>query len=180
MTRIEIPLSKKKMFLALIGSIIFIALGIAFMLNPEKYISFVFRNAELIRISGIAAFIFSTLCAIYISIKLFDNKPGLIIDQNGITDNSNMSSVGLIDWADITNINVGQVKSTKYLLIKNKNSQKYISRANKLNAMLLQANFKMYGTPISITSNSLKCDFEKLENLIRDKWNEYKMEKPNS
>ncbi len=69
----------------------------AFICNPEKFVSYIFRNPELIRISGIAAIIFSTLCILYISIKLFDKKPGLTIDQKGITDNSNYNKVGLIE-----------------------------------------------------------------------------------
>ena len=69
MTKIEIPLSKKKMFLALFGALIFLVLGINFIVNPEKYISYAFKSPEFIRISGISAFIFATLCIIYISIK---------------------------------------------------------------------------------------------------------------
>jgi hypothetical protein len=179
MTKIEIPRSKKKMFLALLGSLIFALLGMAFILNPEKFVSYIFRNAELIRISGIAAIIFSTLCILYISIKLFDKKPGLTIDQKGITDNSNYNKVGLIEWNEIIGIRTEQVMSTKFLLIDVRNPEKFIKNASKIKASLMKANMKMYNTPLSVSSTALKYSFENLENLIETEFEKYK-EKPNS
>ena len=58
--------------------------------------------------------------------------------------------------------------STKFLLIKLSNPEKYIEKAkNEMTARLMRTNIKMYGTPLSITSNTLKYDFEKLEKLIK-------------
>ena len=178
MTKIEIPLSKKKMFLALFGALIFLVLGINFMVNPEKYISYAFRSPELIRISGISAFLFSTLCIIFISIKLFDKKPGLTIDKNGITDNSNYNKVGLIEWNEIIGIRTEQIMSTKFLLIDVQNPEKFIEKASRIKASLMRANMRMYNTPLSISSTALKYDFENLEKTIETEFEKYK-EKPN-
>ena len=99
--------------------------------------------------------------------KLSDKKPGLIIDKNGITDNSNASSIGLIEWSDISEIKTSQVMSTKFIMIEVINPEKYIEKAkNGMKAKLMRANMKMYGTPLSITSNTLNYNFEELEKLI--------------
>ena len=58
--------------------------------------------------------------------------------------------------------------STKFLLINVTNPEKYIGKAkNRMKAKLMRSNMKIYGTPLSITSNTLKYDFGKLEQLIQ-------------
>ena len=176
-SRIEIPLSKKKIALLLVAAIVFIAGGIWIASNPERFIPNIFRitNPEIIRIGGIVGILFFGAAGIYGIKKLFDKKIGLIIDSNGITDNSNASSIGLIEWNDISDIRTKQVMSTKFLLIDIVNPEKYIGKAkNGIQARLMKANMNMYETPLSITSNTLKYDFGELEKLIKT---EYKRNK---
>ena len=168
--RIEIPLSKKKIALLLLGSIAFVVGGIWISTNPERFIPNIFRitDPEIIRIGGIVGILFFSATGIYGIKKLFDKKIGLIIDSDGITDNSNASSIGLIEWNDISEIRTKQVMSTKFLLIDIVNPEKYIGKAkNGLQAKLMKANMNMYETPLSITSNTLKYDFGELEKLIQ-------------
>ena len=175
--KIEIPLSKKKIILLLLAAIAFVAGGIWIATNPEKFIPNIFRitNPEIIRIGGIVGVLFFGAAGIYGIKKLFDKKVGLIIDSNGITDNSNASSIGLIEWKDISDIRTKQVMSTKFLLIDIVNPKKYIGKAkNGIQARLMKANMNMYETPLSITSNTLKYDFGELEKLIQT---EYKRNK---
>ena len=175
--KIEIPLSKKKIILLLLAAIAFVAGGIWIATNPERFIPNIFRitNSEIIRIGGIVGILFFGAAGIYGIKKLFDKKVGLIIDSNGITDNSNASSIGLIEWNDISDIRTKQVMSTKFLLIDIVNPEKYIGKAkNGIQARLMKANMNMYETPLSITSNTLKYDFGELEKLIQT---EYKRNK---
>ena len=179
--RIEIYLSKKKIILILIASIGFVVLGIWFVYDPQKFVSDyniryrMFNNPELIRIIGIIATVFFGIGVVYGIKKLFDKKVALIIDSNGITDNSNASSIGLIEWNDISGIRTIQVMSTKFLLIEIANPEKYIEKAkNRIQARLMKANMNMYETPLSITSNTLNYNFGELEKLIKT---EYKKNK---
>jgi len=58
--------------------------------------------------------------------------------------------------------------STKFLLIDIKNPEKYIKKAeNGIQARLMKVNLNLYETPLSITSNTLKYNFGKLEELIK-------------
>jgi len=165
--KIEIPLSKKKIVLLFIGAVVFVIIGILFLLTPETFKSSIFKNPEIIRLAGIASFMFFGLCTVFIAKKLFDNKVGLTIDQDGITDNSNATSIGLIEWKDIKGIETLQIVSTKILMIMTDQPDKYIDRAkNGISKSAMKANFKMYGSPLSIISNSLKIKFVDLERLI--------------
>lgn len=169
--KIEIPLSKNKLFLGIGGSILFVVLGIWLFINADGFQENsmrLLRNPMVIKGAGILAILFFGATGIYGFRKLFDKKIGLIIDSNGITDNSNASSVGLIEWNDIYGIKKQQVMSTKFLLINITDPEKYIGKVKSgMKAKLMRTNMKMYGTPLSITSNTLKYDFEKLEQLIQ-------------
>ncbi len=169
MEKIEIPVSKTKISFLLIGALIFVILGVLFSLVPDKFTTAVFKNPQLIRIVGIVGVLFFGAAGIYGIRKLFDKAVGLIIDDNGITDNTNASSVGLIDWSDILEVKTEQVMSTRFLLIFVDNPDEYLKRVNGFKRKLMKGNMKMYGTPLSINSNTLRYDFCDLERLIKKK-----------
>lgn len=165
--RIEIELSKRKIFFLLIVAVAFVIFGCLGAVKPEDFVSPIFRNPEVIRISGIAAICFFGVGIVFIARKLFDNKPGLIIDQKGITDNSNATSIGLIEWGDITGIEKIQILSSKILILHTDKPDKYIDRAkNVISKQAMKANHKRYHSPLSIISNSLQMSFNDLEKLI--------------
>jgi hypothetical protein len=173
--QIEIPLSKKKMTLTLLGSIIFVGLGIWFLTNPPKINNSVFGNPTVIFIAGIASILFFGLVAATIFRKLSDKKAGLIISRQGIIDNSSGVSAGLILWTDIEEIKVSQVMSQKLLMFIVKNPQDYLNKVkNPLKRKGMEMNYRSYGSPISISANSLQTKFDDLYKLLTDKLKEYK------
>lgn len=169
MDKIEIPSSKTKIILVLIGCFVFVILGFFFILKPEFFISPIVRTVLFIQIVGSVVILFFGLGGIYGCKKLLDRKIGLVIDIEGIYDNSNASSIGLIKWDDIINIKTEQVSSAKFLLVYIRNPKEYISREKGFKKKLMEANYKMYGTPLSITSNTLQCNFHELEMIIKER-----------
>ena len=132
MEKIEIKLSKNKIALLTIGSLIFVIIGILFLLNPESFTSFRYRNEDFIRIAGILSTIFFGATGIYGCFKFFDKKVGLTLNNKGIIDNTNASSVGTINWDEISEIKMEQVMSTKFLLVYIKNTKKYCFQLLKM------------------------------------------------
>lgn len=179
MSKIEIQLSKTKILLLLLGSIGLVVLGAFFILNPDRFVSSVMRSPEIIRIVGIAGVLFFGATSLYGAIKMFDNTIGLTIDENGIFDNTNASSVGLIKWRDIVEIKVEQVASTKFLLIYTTNPAFYLDKVKGFKRKLMEGNNIMYGTPLSITSTALKYKFNDLEKLLTEMLDEQREIKPN-
>lgn len=165
---IEIPLSKLKIGLLFIGTIIFVILGILFTTNPEGWLSGGSNSPGFVRVMGVIAVIFFGGCGVFIGRKLFDKTIGLTIDEKGITDNTNGTSVGLIEWDDITGIDKVEIASSKILLIKTDKPDKYIDRAkNGISKRAMKANNRIYGSPISIISSSLSIKFSELESLLK-------------
>ncbi|PCI35959.1 MAG: hypothetical protein COB60_01270 [Flavobacteriaceae bacterium] len=173
--QIEIPLSKTKMFLTLFGAIAFVGLGLWFLINPPKTNHLLFGNPTFIFVIGLALILFFGLVAITIIRKFSDKKAGLIINRQGVTDNSSGVSAGLIPWADIQEIKVLQVMSQKFLMFIVSNPQDYLDKVtNPIKRNAMKMNYKTYGSPISISSNALQTNFDELQKLLVDKMNEYK------
>jgi hypothetical protein len=167
---IEIPLSKKKLTLMIIGSFIFIVLGILFVASPEKYTSSIMRSPTIIFIAGLASILFFGLCFFFILKKLVDNSPGLVISDEGILDNSSGVSAGQIKWTEIKDISVIEIHRQKLILLQVKNPHDFIDKQiSGFKRKLMKMNYKMYGTPLSITSNGLKISFNELLSTLTEK-----------
>ena len=173
--QIEIPLSKTKMILTFLGSLVFVGLGLWFITNPPKSNHWLFGNPTIVFIIGLASVLFFGLVAVTIFRKFSDKKPGLTINQQGITDNSSGVSAGLIPWTDIQEIKISQVMNQKFLMFIVSNPEEYLDKVtNPLKRNAMKMNYKTYGSPISISSNALQTNFNDLHKLLIDKMNEYK------
>lgn len=136
---------------------------------------------------GLIGVLFFGLCVFFILKKIFSRKIGLIINEKGIIDNSNATSVGLIEWKDITEIETIQIKTPVYgpigtvstprmMIIKTSRPEKYIERSkNIILKKAMEANNRMYGTPLTIISISLKIKFSELEKIISEELKNHKI-----
>ena len=175
MNKIKIKSSKKKILLLIYGLLVCIIIEIPLIMNPERYVSTLFRNPLFIRITSIIGFVICFITLIVFVKVVLSRKLGLTINNDGIIDSSSYISKGLIKWDDIVSIKRIEVMSTKFLLIGVKNPERYVdNETNKIKKRFLQVNLKKYGTPITISSTTLEYDFEKLEKVLLNAYKEYK------
>lgn len=82
----------------------------------------------------------------------------------------------MIKWKEISGMSVYEVASTKMLLIYLHNAEAFIESkvGSGIKAKLMRSNNKMYGTPISISSVTLKYKFNDLKELIANFYEKYK------
>ncbi|MDI9865667.1 STM3941 family protein [Flectobacillus sp. DC10W] len=173
--QIEIPLSKKKMVLTLIVAIVFVGLGLWFLISPPKTNHWLWGNPTFLFIAGLSSVIFFGFVAVLVAKKLPDNTAGLTINDEGIFDNSSSVSAGLVLWSDIKEIKVAQVMSQKFLMFIVHNPQDYIDRqTNTMKRKGMQMNLNSYGSPISISANTLTTNFDTLYELLQKKFDQKK------
>lgn len=176
--QILIPLSKTKLTLLLIGSIAFVAGGIWMVTSPNGFAtSYRTYNPVWVFAVGLASIVFFGLCLINIAKKLTDSAPGLIINDQGINDNSSGVSAGLILWSDIQEIRMTEVVNQKFLMLIVSNPDHYISRQTSfIKRKAMEINYRSYGSPISISVNGLKAKFDELFLLLQNELNERKVD----
>jgi hypothetical protein len=172
MNTIEIPFSKQKIVFGIVVSITFVVLGyylFAIIADQQNRL-----DPRLAKAAGLLGIIFFGGTGIFGIKKLFDNSPALIISNEGIFENTNATSIGFISWDDIIEFKTIQIKSTKILLIFVKNPQSYLDKVQGVKKFLMKSNHSMYGTPLSITSVTIKLKFNELEQIIMQRFAEYR------
>ena len=164
---ITIPLSKGKLLLSTLGAFAFVAIGFWFVLAPPSRTGSLLEFTFLM-VLGLVSILFFGGITILVIRKLFDSRPGLIINEQGINDNSGGLSLGLILWQDIVDIQVQQIQRQRLILILVKNPQDYLDRqSNGWKRKLMAMNYRQYGTPLSISSNGLKISFAELLEILK-------------
>ena len=163
--RIAIALSKVKVALLTAGALLFVALGIGLL-----EIADVQRRFPPLYVKGVSvlAIGFFGLCGIYALFKLLDRSPGLVLDREGIIDNSSGISAGRVAWREIREIRVVSIHRQRFLAFIVDDPQKYLGKGSVLKRVFVRMNYRMYGTPIFIGAHSLKIKFDQLEKLIAE------------
>ena len=157
-----------------LGCIIFVAVGAWFLKNPPVDPDSLLGNAVLLRIIGVLAIIFGALIGYFSIRKFFDQRPGLIISAEGITDNSSAVSAGFIPWNDIVEIREMTMNNKHFMTIVVQNPQTYIERQqNAFKRKMMQMNHSTYSAVINISANTLQCSFKELKAQLTDAFVKY-------
>jgi len=171
---IEVPNSKLKISILLLVGMGFVALGLWFTISPSTFVDTGYRNRPKLEIEavGYASIIFFGACAIVGLFKLFDGRPGLIINNEGIILNP-ISSTSLVKWTEIDKFDIKTINRTKLISIYLKNPDEYIDRqTNSFKRKALMLTLKTFGTPLSISATGLNCSFDDLYNFLTYKLNQ--------
>jgi hypothetical protein len=177
---VEISLSKSKLTKFLIFSLLFLAGGIWMIVsNPQTNNPF-FNNLFIKGLAMYGSTIMGLAGVYFFTRKLLDNKPGLIINEKGIHDNTSIFKFGWIPWSDIADIYEHSIQASiaskqYFITIGLKNPEEYIVReVSPIKRKLMQVNANSYGSPVHISTNGLKINHHELLELLRGALNKYR------
>ncbi|MCD0467421.1 STM3941 family protein [Flavobacterium sp. ENC] len=175
MGEIEIYSSKKKSFLLLIGSFLFVVGGIWMFMNAENLTGFRTRSPILVKGIGIISVLFFGV-GFYLSIKqLVKNKLFLIIDKSGINVSPNKNPSNLIKWNNIEGFSELKIQNQKMVLINVNNPDYWIeNEKNQIRKKIIQFNFNNYGSPFLLSAISMQINHEQLVKLLNESADRYK------
>ena len=124
-------------------------------------------------VSGVAALLFGAL-AVFAASRLIGGKPGLVLDHEGIIDNSAYSSVGRILWSEIIGVRVVRppairtnrlgpaIRAPDFLVVNVRDPQRFIAGSTALKRWLLRGNLRSFGSPVAISPASVHIDAHEL------------------
>jgi hypothetical protein len=175
MEKIEIYSSKKKSFLLLIASLLFVIGGIYMFMNAENMTSLRHRNPLFIKSAGIASILFFSL-GIYVGIKqLLSNQLILIIDRKGVNVNPKKSLTECLEWKNINGFSELKIQSQKFVIIDVDNSDYWIEKEeNGIRKKLMKFNVNNYGSPFNLSANSMQMNYAELMKTLNENLNKYK------
>jgi hypothetical protein len=169
---IIIPASKLKILVVFFGAFLF-ALGSVVVLEQiqanDFYSSIFIPLVCIIAIVFFGAIAFSSLQKLLVSSSI-----GLKIDSRGVEDHSSGVSIGFLPWDQIIDYQIIQVQTSRFILIEIQNPESLIEPFSGLKKFFLKANYKRYGTPVSISAAGLDCDFIYLHRIMEEAFQRYK------
>jgi len=125
------------------------------------------------KIAGILCLVFFTPGGIFLLYKWWDDTPYLVMDSEGISENSYALKGIKILWKDIVEIGEGEIKKTHFTLVYLRNPEEFISRYQGYRKNLFVINNKLYGTPILLASNTLEIPQHELVQIMRNKLTQF-------
>jgi hypothetical protein len=176
---IIIPSSKYKLAGLILMTATFAAVGVFMLLNAKEIAGTEYHRRpvfSVITIDIIGAAFGGIGFILFVYQLLRSSKPGLIVNFDGIYDNSTLLSAGLIRWDEITDIK--ESDQAGYINIFVKNPEEHIDRLrNPVKKRAVKAVFNKNGTPISISQDTLKCEYNELWSLLTTPLFEYQQAK---
>lgn len=166
---IKISLDRGKLRLMVFLAFLFGIAGIWVVVQSGSLVNAARPSRTVIVLAGIAAVVFAGVCLVFIFRKFGDTNPGLIINDDGITDNSSGTAAGLVPWSAIERIDMARVKSQQFILLFVNDADAIIAaQSNGMKRQLMKMNKRLYGTPVCINVNTLQCGFDEIYRLISD------------
>ena len=166
MQETHIALNKKKTVQYLIVSLLFTIVGAMMIVAPQYFTHS--EDTRLTKVIGYVCFILFGLGATLFAIKVFNKKPGLILNEDGIVDQTSAVANGLIQWVDIKNVYAEIVSDHPFIMIDVKNPQKYLEKQkNPIARRAMDINMQLYKTPLHINLSLLNTSAEALLQSIQ-------------
>ncbi|WP_333620735.1 STM3941 family protein [Sphingobacterium multivorum] len=159
--------NKKKTLLMLIGSLLFVAGGIFFVMHPES-----FDGEPLItRMIDILCILFFCFAAIVFVRYLISNRLLLEITDQGLHIVDIHKT--FIEWQDISGFKEIAIYSTPIIIILIKNSKAVIDdEPNMIKKKMMQFNMN-YGSPYNLSSGNMAIRHKELFRLLNEKLIKY-------
>lgn len=158
-----IPLGKRKLWLLLLLSFGFVAMGFWLWGHAEGMGDLDYWRAKG---AALACMIFFGICVPIFVFKLMDKRAGIVINEVGIYRMGLFSYHAPIRWEHITHLTETKVQRTRLLLIHVDNVEEVLAGMTGLSRWLQRAIISSTGTPYSLSSAALQWDFDDLRRII--------------
>jgi hypothetical protein len=98
--------------------------------------------------------------------QLFDRRPALVLDRQGLIDCASYSGVRRIDWTMVRGIRTVRMLMFRYLVVDVYDPRQFVDRGNVLMRMLWATNAWLVGSPIALSSIALDTNFDQMARVV--------------
>lgn len=159
MERVEIPLSRVKISAGIVVALLAFLASVWLWKDPAVP----HQNSTWVQFWAMGGMIFCGFAGLFLTRKLFDFAPGLIIDSIGIIDGASGVGVGRVPWTDIIGLTTRRQGRTRWVVVEVRNPEIYIRRVPWSRRWLVILTRRH---PINISSIMLAIDFDDLLKLM--------------
>jgi hypothetical protein len=147
--------SKPKLLLFELGALAFVAAGLLLLTRPDPPLRYV--------LGGSAATMFFGVCATIIARRLFETRPVLVIDREGIFDRRAIDRV--LPWHSITTISEARIRHQRFYFVQPSHPlREFISQP--LKRWLIGLNRPWAGRGFFVSASGLNVSHEQIGEAI--------------
>jgi hypothetical protein len=128
-----------------------------------------YLNNLFFSIVGIIGLLFSILCFIIIVCHLIRPKVILIINEQGLVDQSSIPRIGQIFWSEILDFYIGKMFKKEFICVKLKDNSILYSRLMFWNAWFIRLNTPKCLEPVSISLEATSTDIHEVLKLLKSR-----------
>ena len=156
------------------------------VLVPSLYLTFVFCQNIYEEITQSGTFFLTAMFSVIVNLalsaacgflatfalgRMLNKGPGLVLNKEGMIDNSGLVSAGAISWKEVEEINSNKILFADCIIVKVKDPAKYITSQNSLfKRTWLRLENHYYGSPVNISVSGLKVKFKDLFRLMQQQY----------
>lgn len=177
----EIKSTKRRLLLYLLGTILLVLCGIIVLYTAIVYMysepldsTIISRSKEFAFILSIVGILFFGIVMIYLINKIFNNKPILIINKDGFTDDSTISALGFVSWCEVKTISLLHIGQLKMIGVDLVDLGSLLINKPWYTKKLIKGNLSMNYPPITINLQSSKESLEEVLAIMNKYWDEWK------
>lgn len=163
-TPVVVQRSRRRGVLAFVSCMAFVAL--CWWLWSKEPSGNAFRDGEAKVFAPIGG-VFCSLLAVLSLVRLFDRRPGLIVDRLGLHDRTTLFGYVHVPWTDVAGVHEVRVKKVRLLAVRLKDPAAFLGRWKGWKRWSFQWNMDHHGSPVIISANTLACSFDELERIVR-------------
>ena len=167
MKSVKVPINKSKAIRLFVFFVLGVMLSSLFVLKPQFFVKGNYYG--FVKVVGYIGTVIFVLAATVVSNKVFNRKPGLQIDSEGLTDGSMGVLFSKVLWKDIAGFKKLHAAGENFIAVMVKHPQNIISsEPNPVKRKMLKLNFQTLNTPVNIAASRLKMDFDQLYALVQE------------
>lgn len=171
--QLKVPINKSKAIRLFIFFALFVILSALMATRPELFVKG--ERFGFVRVMGYVCTVIFVLAATVVSNKVFNQKPGLLIDDEGLTDNSLGVLFSKVGWTEIESIKSLHAAGENFITVVLKHPEAFIvNETNAVKRKMLELNYQTLRTPINIAASRLKMDFDQLYSAINNQFEKHK------
>ena len=164
-TEVKIPKHKLRQLGIFLVSLLFVYIGYR-MINSE------FRSSRMspgtATVFGYLGIAFFGLIGLLVFFNMLTLKPALILNKNGIINNSHLGGGYLIRWGNIKTVKIISIDKQRMIKITLRNDEEIYQQVNFLARKMMKVNGRFMGTPTFIPSVMIKMNLDDVLLIIKE------------
>ncbi len=164
--KLEIAINKARTLQLTVGCLVFVIMSVWLWTVADKQTR---RSPVLIKTVSVLGVSFFGLGLVLGPKILFTKRPGLIIDNQGILNNTSVGKESFIAWKNVDGFKIITTGKIDTVLIYINNAEESIRNESIWKQKIMRYCLKKYGTPISIGVSTLKIDANSLIGVLSER-----------